>query len=363
MKGPGAGTVPLSSRLPELDFARGLAVLFMVAVHTLLLFSNEATIGSVYGVVVSFLGGAPAAPVFMFLMGAGIVFSSKQDPLSLAKRGLLIFGIGYLLNFLRGSLPTLTGYLAVRDPRLLTAALHEALTVDILQFAGLSLLLFALVVYSRRRVVAAVGAALMCMALQFVLAGIEVENPLAGAAAGLLWGASEHSYFPFLSWAVYPLAGFVFGHVVRSSPDRKKFYTGLLAVGTALTVAAVTVTIILLGVDIGFLDAYRYYHQGAVGNIVFLSFILAWLPVMFFLIGIIRGPAAQALKRWSYNVTPIYCIHWVILGWLTFLIETSSADVVVTFLVTAGVFATADLLAHLYTGWKRRGGPVRASQS
>ena len=79
-----------TGRQNELDIARGLAVLFMIAVHVLRSFSKEIVIYSFGGTIVNALGGPPAAPVFMFIFGAGIVYSKKSDSKILLKRGLLI---------------------------------------------------------------------------------------------------------------------------------------------------------------------------------------------------------------------------------------------------------------------------------
>lgn len=57
----------------ELDIARGLAVLFMIAVHITLVFSNDHVKSSLYGLTIEFLGGIPAAPVFMFVLGVGVL--------------------------------------------------------------------------------------------------------------------------------------------------------------------------------------------------------------------------------------------------------------------------------------------------
>jgi uncharacterized membrane protein len=46
-----------NNRILSIDLARGLAVLFMIAVHTLLVFANQEVRDSVFGQIIEFLGG------------------------------------------------------------------------------------------------------------------------------------------------------------------------------------------------------------------------------------------------------------------------------------------------------------------
>src|SRR3954453_3744408 len=96
-------------RVRAFDLARGLAIVFMIGVHVLWHWGAPDTWTSPIGQVISFLGGPTAAPVFMFLMGASLAFSSRSSFSSLAVRGLWLLWLGYLLNFLRGVIPAYLG--------------------------------------------------------------------------------------------------------------------------------------------------------------------------------------------------------------------------------------------------------------
>jgi len=61
-------------RQVELDIARGLAVFFMVLIHMQEYFLNAFSSEKLVGQWIDFFGGVPAAPVFMVLMGIGIVY-------------------------------------------------------------------------------------------------------------------------------------------------------------------------------------------------------------------------------------------------------------------------------------------------
>ena len=100
-----------NKRLLSIDLARGLAVFFMIAVHTLEVFASPEVINSVFGQIIEFFGGPPAAPVFMTLMGFSFIYSTKSGLKPKLLRGFKIFLAGYLLNIIRGVVPfTLSVY-------------------------------------------------------------------------------------------------------------------------------------------------------------------------------------------------------------------------------------------------------------
>ena len=71
-----------TNRQTELDIAKGFSIIFMIFIHTItiaMLFEN--TVSDAYYVIVgSILGGPFSAPVFMFCMGIGIIYSRNSQP-------------------------------------------------------------------------------------------------------------------------------------------------------------------------------------------------------------------------------------------------------------------------------------------
>jgi hypothetical protein len=136
-------------RIIAMDLARGLAVFFMILVHVEITFSTAEVDKSVFGQIIEFLGGPPAAPVFMAMMGVSFCLSRNRDLKSGVMRGLKIFLLGYVLNILRGVLPIMLadafapGKYAQIPPEV--ANLADAFwEIDILQFAGLALIAMAI---------------------------------------------------------------------------------------------------------------------------------------------------------------------------------------------------------------------------
>ena len=81
----------------EIDIAKGLAIFFMFLVHCYENYGADSIQHQgFFSHLVFFLGGPLAAPVFMFCMGVGMVYTRKQSSKEFLKRGLSLFLIGYL---------------------------------------------------------------------------------------------------------------------------------------------------------------------------------------------------------------------------------------------------------------------------
>lgn len=344
-----------SGRQVELDIARGLAVFFMIAVHVLEVLADITVVDSWFGLVVGFLGGPPAAPVFMVLLGVGIVYGTQTTPRILAVRGLTILGLGYLLNALRGGVPAL---IAVGAGELaLQSVLIEILSVDIFQFAGLAFLFFAVwrrmgVADNRMIIAICLVIAVNAIVLQRV-GGSSDWSLAAKGISGLFWGSSTISYFPFLSWIIYPMFGYLFGTVLIRTTDKRRLYriTGLT--GLAVCIGGVVIGAGVLGIDIGQIDDYSYYHHGVAGTVTFTGFVMAWLSVIFRIGRRSRGIVKKTLTRWSRNVSSIYFIHWVLIGWSTVLIGEGSLGPWAMLIVILILTAVSDAIAVAWNRYNR----------
>lgn len=96
-------------RQAELDIGKGIAVLLMICVHVQEVLSHSAVQHSLFGNIVEFVTCFPAAPLFMFVMGVGIVYSRRQDAGYAIGRGALLLAMAYLLNVARGYIPWTLG--------------------------------------------------------------------------------------------------------------------------------------------------------------------------------------------------------------------------------------------------------------
>lgn len=337
----------------ELDIARGLAVFFMVLIHVqeyfLVDYQSESLIGSIIG----FLGGVPAAPVFMFLMGIGIVYSKKNDPKKSLYRGVLLIAIGYLLNFMRGSLPNLYHWAIWAEPQFLEKALNEFIYVDIFQFSGLAMIFMAWVkkVNLNNRLLLLV--LVVFGGMNFLTRDIESANLFISAISGLFIGSNAFSFFPFLSWIFYPIAGYLFGKFLIQCQDKNKFYLKVFIGASFVCVALYVIFSTYLGLDIGLSTDYSYYHHQLLGNVIFTAFVLGWISVLFFISKGLPKKIENVLSRWSKNVSEIYFIHWIYIGWLGTLVGLNQLEMPYLAILILIVLMSSDWISEWYLLKKR----------
>jgi hypothetical protein len=326
----------------------------MVLVHVLETYAKPEVQGSVFGWVIEFLGGPPAAPVFMFLMGASLAFSRRAAPARGLRRGLWLLFLGYLLNFTRGALPT---YLALQAGLCTPEELgphtptYELTQADILHLAGLALIILtalrACVPMTYLWVLMSVGVAAVSPLLWGVLSG----QPVLDWLLTLLWGVGgEHVAFPVFPWLSYPLIGMAFGHWLRACQDQGTVFRRGTAVGLAL-VATGTV-VILTNPDFHIGD---YWRSGPGAVVWIAGFVLVWLGICHAISQRVRKSAVVGvLSYWSENVTVFYFLHWVIIGWGVGIAGFQELSLIPTIISMVVAAVLADGATRLWQRGKRR---------
>lgn len=333
----------------ELDFARGLAVLFMVLIHVQEYFMSELGKTSATAQVIDFLGGVPAAPVFMFLMGIGIMFSRRSTAKDMFFRGLGLFALGYLLSFLRGTLPNLYSafFLGYDWTTMVDMAINNLIYIDIFQFSGLAMMSFAVFKALKLKPYMALVLALIFAGINGFVTdyfGIIADgNYVTTGLTGLFWGSSNISFFPYLTWIVYPLVGYYFGSLLLRCTNKDVFYGILAPVGAALYYGGYWLLYEVLDWPILLDSATSYYHHQGMDNLLALGFVVLMLSTLHFINRLLPFLATslvgKALIRWSADVSEIYFVHWVIIGWLVPVIGYDTQPLSNYFIVVTLVFA------------------------
>ncbi len=338
-----------TGRQAEVDLARGLAVLFMIWVHVLEMFADYEVQDSIFAGVIEFLGGPPAAPVFMLLMGVSIAYSRQNKPIRLIWRGLTIMLLGYLLNFVREIIPLYIGLefdLFSKSDLWPYTFETMLLQVDILQFAGLALIFLGLVAMLRIPRWVYLPLALAFALINPYVWEFQGASPVSDYVSQLLWGWDYYIYFPFFTWIFYPLVGVVAGDLLVRAKDKGIFYRGIFTVG---------LLILFLGVLVLLTDAEfhlgDYYRHAIGGNLWMTGFVLIWWALIFFITN--RLPLPQSLQNrvtfWSRNVTLLYFIHWVILGWSVLILGYESMYFIGIILLMALYTVLSDRLTYAWT--------------
>lgn len=302
-------------RVRAFDLARGLAVLFMIGVHVLWHWGAPDTWTSPIGQVISLAGGPTAAPVFMFLMGASLAFSSRTSFRLLVVRGAWLLWLGYLLNFLRGVIPAYlglsTGVVTAEQIAPFTLP-WLATTVDVHHMAGLSLIAIAAL-----SLIVRPGWAWLVLAGGIVVAGpflrgLEFGTPLLDAPLTPILGGAPNVYYAVVPWVAFPLVGAVFGSIVARAPDRARVFRWAALVGIALCAAGIGLFI----VDPPVFDVDTYWRMPPAYFVGITGLVLVWLWGCDLAVRHVRAnPAFTFLYGWSSRVIAIYFTHWLIVGW------------------------------------------------
>lgn len=342
-----------NKRIPSIDVVKGLAVFFMIAVHTLEVFGTTELRQSITGEIIEFLGGPPAAPVFMTLMGLSMVLAGKNDPKTQLKRGLNIFLSGYLLNLVRAALPLqLMLYSHAKDAQAFPLDALGVLTmVDILQFAGLAMMITAVTKQLKYPAYVDLLIALIIIMISPFLWGIGAGVPFIKHVFELLWGdlPLPHPFltnkiaFPLFPWLAFPYLGLYLGKLVESAKDkdtafRKIGWGGLIAICIGLGISATDF-------DYHFND---YYHSRQGAMIFMCGFVAAWVSLVHWITNRVPWNGFfQLLTVWSRGVTNIYVLQWVMILW-TYFIWSREVHSAPALLLLITLFTG---LSHLINHW------------
>ena len=195
----------MERRVQIADALKGIAVLLMIQVHIVELFAADDIYNGRCGKLLLFLGGPPVAPVFMIIFGY-FVFSTVKTTIQLILRGSSIFILGMLLNLaLNFNL-----IVSVYQEKLQVDIWPYVFGVDILQFAGLSIIIIALLKHLLQKYIwftLVIIFISVCLG-KLLLHDVPENNTLLFLSA-YFYGSTHWSYFPLFPWLAYPMTGIV----------------------------------------------------------------------------------------------------------------------------------------------------------
>ncbi len=333
-------------RQRELDLVKALAIFFMIIIHV---YEEMSVIDSTVlctkplDVILQFLGGPLAAPVFMFSLGLGLSYSSHRSPELLIKRGIKLFLLSYLFNIVRFSIPYL---LAVGwSTETAQFALYLTLHIDILPFAGLSFILTGLLKKWNISVYGVVFIAVLLQGTGLVITSLCEFDTLVGVfLGGLFIKTGIPSYFPLFQWYIYPALGLLFAKYLRHIEDTDKLYKTMFAVSAAV-LFSFCATMHAIGFDIRNLFTLAdelYYDQNFLHTCFILACIGLELSAVHFVLKLVHLPRVdKVIGFMSSKLNTIYIIQWLIIGWLGELILNETSYCTTTTVVPVGILLTA----------------------
>ena len=301
------------------DFAKFLAIVSMVLVHTFIYIWDEDGLDQGFQYRLNNIyGGVLGAPVFMFAMGVGVAYSRCTDGHTMFLRGLKLVGMGYLLNAVR-CLPQLALWRAGYGEQHYGWFVEEVNLFDILQFAGVAFMLFALL-----RWLKASPTAVLLVGLALSVFGTFVRNvdtgstwtnllcyPFVGIHVGNIWTS-----FPLANWFIFVAAGYWTGKLIRRCTDMDRFFAMVTPVsGFIFTVSMIYLMNNSAGMFSDESDDMFYYLTPFDAFVCIMGALLV-AGVGHFIMPHEPRIIQNEVRQIATDVTRIYLIHWFFVCYL-----------------------------------------------
>lgn len=367
----------VTGRQPELDLVRGLSVFLMVGSHVFNQFTplsqddvpGDGFFDQVSKLIGAFPGGAQC---FMMVMGVLILFSTTVTYKSLIKRGLILIAAGFVLEFLR-ILPGIVNMLITGDlvsfyPEYSYATNEQLIVItlfwqDILIFAGMALAFIGLIQKFNVSDMWLVIITVAMMTANILLAGMDTGSDALNIFLGYFWGTTVFdgfmttARFPFFSWIVYPVFGYLMGKLLVRATDKDRFYKV-----TGLWCLLISLPLFVIGLFTGMFDSgftgIDYYHQKALVQTWCTLLAWDWIVLMYLVTKKVPSKYLGIFRRWSRNITYIYVLHFVILA-IIIQFMPRSFDIIGCSAIFLVLMFIVDQLAELIR--KKRSGTPKAS--
>lgn len=342
----------VNTRIRALDFARGLAIAIMVIVHVLIVYGARSLNTS--PVARAFIGlGIPtgSAPAFMFLMGASLAFSRRNSLRAAVGRGGGLLLLGFGLNAVRGipialyfrQHPASATDAAAYFPTSFSAAFWSA---DILQLAGLAVLVVALLTRVTSRPAHWLGVAALVAAVSPPLWGQGSGWPPLDRVLAFLWGDAPNIVFPLFPWLCYVLVGRAAGAWLVAAADRTAVFRRLGWAGLALLAVGLGLVLAAPGYAAG---TFFRSGPGLVAGITGL--VLLWIAACEWIVLRLRSSRRLFLfYAWSERAAVAYVVHWILIAWGLLLVGYRQANLGATVALMAVVLT----LTHRVGAWLSR---------
>lgn len=300
----------MKERSVTADVLKGLAVLFMIQVHITEVIADTSIYNSWIGKISLFLGGPPAAPVFMTVMGYFLAASSKNLQHTVL-RGLKLIAGGIALNIAINAhllYHIATGQSTVNP-------LDFIFGIDILVLAGVTTVFIGLLkkILDNNFLIPSGLAIVVLLLTPSVNSWLNGGSKTMAYFASVLGGDAPWSYFPLFPWAAYPLFGYA-AYLLIKSEFAEKYLTNKVS----WFLIAVWAVFVSLTIEYGIETAAAlrsYYHHG----IEYAAWALAFTAGFAILINeAVKHAKENAFLEYfaliGRNVTLAYVVQWVIIG-------------------------------------------------
>lgn len=334
-------------RLLWIDTARGFTVLYIPSVHVTMLFGNSMVYASHWGHAMDWIATRPGAQLLMMLMGLSFRLSHASSITQLHRSYHVILS-GYLLNCLKFVVPGLLGWIpktffhefGLTNTK--TRFLELLLLGDILQFAGLSLLVLTFLHRCRIRNTSVFLMIVSISAISPYCWTMKLNSTTINECFSLITGNHPLVFFPLLPWLVFPLTGYLLAGYLTGEkiPWTRCVLVSLLLVSS--------------GVFIRTDDLYRPVFSNCLYHI---GFCIVWLFICCKCTPMLLNTKLFHLLHFcSKHITLLYGVQWVIIcwsmAWLSFRGLNLTRTILWSIIITAASLLLTYFFLHLRSSIK-----------
>ena len=353
-------------RQPAFDLCKTFCIVLMILCHVFyaIKYSTTATLNPTYIAhnLVRLLG----AQFFMFSMGMGLAYTRNDNAKCCAKRGLILLLTGYLLNFLREILPWMvTGTYPMFSNIMTNDKFLMLLSCDILQFAGLAFLFFAIVKHFKWSNIT-IFIVTLCITVVGAFCTNEITLKLTSdtfyySFVGLLipiknFTISDYVCFSFSNWIIYPVFGWLFGKALKRCHNLDKFYLYLLGISLPLFLLAwASFDAVGKNMWLILMNPVVYHQQNPVILAVYMNIIAIAISVAHLLsIHLVKFKFWNIIKHLSSELPTLYIISWIAIGWLGAWLKYNNKFLTKDFEDIFFVFVGVIVVSEIYIFFKNK---------
>ena len=350
-----------TGRQIEIDIAKAICIIGMILVHAFEQLPFVEGSGGAGEFFLMRIGNTIfGATLFMFCMGVGISYTKKNTPNLIILRGLTIFIIGFVLNFLRITLGMLIANAVTPGTYSTNILIIELLQNDILVFAGLAMMLFGLLKKLR---IPGWGILLISLAMSIlgtIFKGYDLQNVYGNCIVGWFIGTiypgiqfNTTSFFPLCNWFILVAAGYCFAWILKRVEKKGRFYmvfSSISAICIGLYIG------LCIGPKVGFFqeDFICTYHIATYDVLISLCGAVFAFGLYYGLSKILPKIVLKGATTMSKYINTIYCLQWVIYGNLTIIFDCLASDFYFeawqVMLFGFGVLVISVFIAWIYKG-------------
>ena len=307
-----------NGRQIELDITKALCIFFMVLIHALISLPCAATsnTGNISYILNTILCNFTGAGAFMICMGIGFNYTKHKDDYKyFITRGISILIIGYLLNFVR-NLFLVFVTAKITNKFNYSSIVFELLDVDILQFAGLTMITFGIFKKLNVKSFSIFIFSIICSLFVTLIPIFTIDDAIINGVTGLIFPykiveyKTLHTGFPFLNWLIFPAFGYCFSYYLKRVKNKNIFW------GFFICIAFIVFSIYALFAmqkKIGLFSPNDvvYYHINTLNACVNIICSLGLIGIIYFISLILPENIKKINTILFTNINQIYCIHWV----------------------------------------------------